>query len=104
MRLPAPASWLALAPLVVACGHVAPAPVHASAPVAAFAIEDTPPPPVVLEGTDGTELELLELWSVTDVFGPLAMTEVRATFHNPNAYAIEGRFRLALPPRASVAR
>src|ERR1700744_3654626 len=99
-----PGATLALlAATVAACGRVAaPAP-HTT--VTAFAIEAPPPPaPIALEGTDGTELDLQALSYTTNVYGPLAMTEVRARFYNPNERSIEGRFRLALPPRSSIAR
>lgn len=88
---------------VVACGHAV---MPVRVPTTAFAIDaSVPPPPAVeLESTDGTELELLSLSYTTRVFGPLATTEVRAAFHNPTDHAIEGRFRLMLPPRSSVSR
>lgn len=61
-------------------------------------------PPITLTSPDGVALELSKLHSETVVEGPLAYTELRLAFHNTASRTVEGRFRIALPPRASLAR
>lgn len=61
-------------------------------------------PPIALTAGDGTALELTELEAATVVDGPLAFTELRLSFTNPEERRIEGRFRIALPTGASISR
>jgi len=61
-------------------------------------------PPIALTGGDGNALELVELEARSVVDGPLAFTQLHLTFDNPAPRMIEGRFRIVLPPRASVSR
>ncbi|HZO15093.1 MAG TPA: AgmX/PglI C-terminal domain-containing protein, partial [Polyangiaceae bacterium] len=60
--------------------------------------------PITLDSVDGKALSLERLDAETVVDGPLAFTELRLTFKNQEERQIEGRFRMALPPRASVSR
>lgn len=62
------------------------------------------PPPVALVPADGGELELLALAASVRIEGPLAHTELRLTFHNPEPRVREGRFSIELPPDAAVGR
>ncbi|MBS2013266.1 MAG: AgmX/PglI C-terminal domain-containing protein [Deltaproteobacteria bacterium] len=63
-----------------------------------------PPAPISLTTTDGAGLELLGLSSTTEVYGPVAHTEMRLRFSNPEARTREGRFSIKLPPHALVTR
>lgn len=60
--------------------------------------------PITLTAEDGTGLALVSLEARIDVTGPLAETELRLKFRNPTDRVVEGRFRLALPPRSFVSR
>ncbi|MBM4357112.1 MAG: hypothetical protein FJ096_03295 [Deltaproteobacteria bacterium] len=60
--------------------------------------------PITLTSPEGIALELRQLHAETVVDGPLAHTELRLAFRNPEPRTIEGRFRIALPPGASLAR
>lgn len=61
-------------------------------------------PPLRLTPTDGTELVLRELAADIALRGPLAHTELHATFHNPEPRVREGRFTVAVPVDAAVSR
>ena len=61
-------------------------------------------PPVSLTASDGTGLSLVALRADAVVDGPLAFTQLRMTFENPEARVIEGQFRIALPVSATVSR
>ncbi|RLB57606.1 MAG: hypothetical protein DRI90_17840, partial [Deltaproteobacteria bacterium] len=61
-------------------------------------------PPISLTLGDGNALELVGLEARSVVDGPLAFTQLHLTFDNPQPRMIEGRFRIILPPRASVSR
>jgi len=60
--------------------------------------------PISLVTPDGIALELRRLHAETVVEGPLAHTELRLAFRNPQPRTVEGRFRIALPARSSIAR
>ncbi|MEK7859684.1 MAG: VIT domain-containing protein [Elusimicrobiota bacterium] len=60
--------------------------------------------PLSLTASDGTGLRLKGLKARAVLRGPLAFTELRLTFENPQARVLEGRFRLVLPQGASVSR
>jgi tetratricopeptide (TPR) repeat protein len=60
--------------------------------------------PVSLTAADGTGLEMRELRVRGVVDDPLAFTELRMTFHNPEDRQREGRFEIELPPGAVVSR
>ncbi|HEY8076505.1 MAG TPA: VIT and VWA domain-containing protein, partial [Labilithrix sp.] len=60
--------------------------------------------PVSLTASDGTGLRLAKLDAEAVVDGPLAFTEMRLTFENPQDRTLEGTFRLALPQGASLGR
>jgi hypothetical protein len=66
--------------------------------------DSKPAPPIELVTPDGIALELRQLHAETVMEGPLAYTELRLSFRNPEPRRIEGRFRIALPPRAALAR
>jgi len=61
-------------------------------------------PSFSLMAADGRALRLdrFEVKAVVD--GPLAFTEVRLTFENPEDRTLEGTFKIALPRRASIGR
>jgi hypothetical protein len=60
--------------------------------------------PVSLTASDGTGLELVSLDGRAVIDGPLAFTELRLQFRNPEDRVIEGRFAITLPPEATVSR
>ncbi|MBX7078769.1 MAG: tetratricopeptide repeat protein [Nannocystaceae bacterium] len=60
--------------------------------------------PLSLTASDGTGLRLAELDAHAVVEGPLAYTELRLSFDNPEARVLEGRFSIQLPPRAALSR
>lgn len=61
-------------------------------------------PPLQLTSSDGTGLELRSLDVRAVVDGPLVLTELHATFHNPENRVREGRFQLVLPDGAALSR
>ncbi len=63
-----------------------------------------PASPIALMAADGKELELTAVDAQSVVAGPLAFTQLKLVFHNPEPRVIEGRFRIALPAGASVSR
>jgi tetratricopeptide (TPR) repeat protein len=60
--------------------------------------------PVSLTASDGTGLSLVALRADAVVDGPLAFTQLRMTFDNPEDRVIEGQFRITLPVSATVSR
>lgn len=60
--------------------------------------------PVQLTAADGTGLKLKLYQAKTVIEGPLAFTELRLTFHNPEDRVREGRFRITLPEKAAISR
>lgn len=62
------------------------------------------PPPMSLTASDGTGLRLVSLTARAVVDAPLAYTELRLVFENPDDRVLEGTFRIALPERASISR
>ena len=63
-----------------------------------------PEAPFKLTASDGTGLVLAKLDARAVVDGPLAFTELRMTFDNPENRILEGRFQITLPSGASVSR
>ncbi len=61
-------------------------------------------PPMSLTASDGTGLRLVTLDARAVVDGPLAFTELRLRFENPQDRVIEGRFAITLPPGAAISR
>ncbi|WP_394843408.1 tetratricopeptide repeat protein [Pendulispora brunnea] len=61
-------------------------------------------PPLRLTATDGTGLKLTRLKARAVLDEPLAYTEVRLAFENPENRTLEGRFEITLPPGATVSR
>jgi hypothetical protein len=62
------------------------------------------PPPVSLTAGDGTGLRLIRYTARVAVHGPLAFTELRLSFQNPEDRVLEGRFQLTLPEGAAISR
>lgn len=60
--------------------------------------------PITLTSGEGHELALARLHARAHLEGPLALTELRLTFHNDEARVREGRFTVTLPDGASVSR
>jgi len=60
--------------------------------------------PFGLNGPDGQGLELVSLAVKVAAHGPLALTEYEMSFRNPKDRQIEGKFRIDLPPRATISR
>ncbi len=60
--------------------------------------------PLGLTTSDGAGLELQSLEVRTVLDGPLALTELKAVFHNPEDRVREGRFELTLPDGAALSR
>src|SRR5688572_2618147 len=60
--------------------------------------------PVSLTTAEGVGLRMTAFKIDAVVAGPLAFTEMRLTFDNPEDRIIEGRFRLILPDGAAVSR
>ena len=93
---------------------VPPAPARAAnAPAAArarllFAIPPAAPakhePSFSLMAADGRALRLDRFEANAVVEGPLAFTEVRLTFENPEDRVVEGTFKIALPRPAAIGR
>ena len=63
-----------------------------------------PAAPITLTGSDGTGLELTGVEARAVIEGPLAFTELRLRFHNPENRRREGRFAITLPDGAAVSR
>ncbi|HEU4537256.1 MAG TPA: VIT domain-containing protein, partial [Polyangiaceae bacterium] len=57
-----------------------------------------------LTASDGTGLRLVSVRSRGVVEEPLAFTELRLTFDNPEERQLEGTFSITLPPGAAVSR
>jgi tetratricopeptide (TPR) repeat protein len=60
--------------------------------------------PLSLTASDGTGLALSSMVARAEVQDPLAFTELRLTFQNPQQRQLEGTFRITLPPGATVSR
>ncbi|WP_437609994.1 AgmX/PglI C-terminal domain-containing protein [Sorangium sp. So ce834] len=60
--------------------------------------------PIRLTAADGTGLRLVALTGRAVIEAPLAFTELHLTFENPEDRALEGTFRVTLPPGASLGR
>ncbi len=65
--------------------------------------EDTDAP-LSLTASDGTGLRLVALQARAVVHGPLAFTELRLTFENPEDRTLEGQFTIDLPVDAAISR
>ncbi|HSO33992.1 MAG TPA: VIT domain-containing protein, partial [Labilithrix sp.] len=72
------------------------------APAIRFSMK--PEPLLGLTASDGTGLRLAAMTAQAVVDGSVAFTELRLTFDNPESRTLEGRFRIALPPGASLQR
>jgi hypothetical protein len=97
--------------LLLACGNSgSPAPgVGTGAekkpkPVYAAELAAAPAVPISLTTGDGTGLTMTRLDAEAVVDGPLAFTELRLTFQNPEDRVLEGRFAITLPEGAAVSR
>jgi len=70
-----------------------------------YALTLAPPEaPWSLTATDGSGLAMTRIEARAVLQGPLAFTELHLYFHNPEDRVREGRFQIALPPRAAVSR
>ena len=72
------------------------------APAIRFAMKAEPL--LGLTASDGTGLKLAAMNASAVVDGPLAFTELRLTFDNPESRTLEGRFKISLPTGASLQR
>jgi hypothetical protein len=106
-------TWISLVVLAVAiaaCGGIAPVanpPQNAPPAVASYSPTIAallPLPPIRLTASDGTGVALTRLRARAVVADPLAFTELRLTFENPQPRILEGRFTIVLPQGASVSR
>ncbi len=61
-------------------------------------------PPISLTASDGTGLALHELDAKAVIEEPLAFTEMRLVFDNPEGRTLEGTFSITLPPGAAISR
>ncbi len=61
-------------------------------------------PPVSLTASDGSGLTLAALQASAVVEGPLAFTEIKLAFDNPENRVREGTFKIVLPQGASLGR
>ncbi|HSK04476.1 MAG TPA: VIT domain-containing protein, partial [Kofleriaceae bacterium] len=70
-----------------------------------YALTLAPPEaPWSLTASDGSGLVMTRIDARAVLQGPLAFTELHLYFHNPEDRVREGRFQIALPPRAAVSR
>jgi hypothetical protein len=60
--------------------------------------------PISLTGSDGSGLEIVSISASSVIEDPLAFTELRLVFKNPEPRVREGRFRITLPSGATVSR
>ncbi len=60
--------------------------------------------PVSLTASDGTGLRLTAMSVRAAIEDPLALTELKLTFENPESRVLEGNFKVTLPPGASLSR
>ncbi|HEY2513484.1 MAG TPA: VIT domain-containing protein, partial [Polyangiaceae bacterium] len=99
-----PAPQVPLATVVENAAAIA-VPVQETDRVPSWVLERTVDgPPVSLTASDGSGLVLAELRSSAVVVGPLAFTEMRLVFENPEARVREGTFKVVLPQGASIGR
>lgn len=61
-------------------------------------------PPMSLTSSDGTGLVLQSITARSVIEDPLAFTELRLVFRNPEPRQIEGQFEITLPPGAAISR
>ncbi|MCU0687800.1 MAG: hypothetical protein MUF34_37090, partial [Polyangiaceae bacterium] len=69
-----------------------------------YSTRRTPGPPLSLSASDGTGLRLVSLKARAVVDDPLALTEMRLIFENPQSRELEGTFSITLPPGAALSR
>jgi hypothetical protein len=60
--------------------------------------------PVSLTASDGTGLRLTSMSIRAAIEDPMALTELKLTFENPESRVLEGNFKVTLPPGASLSR
>src|SRR5262245_59554368 len=60
--------------------------------------------PLSLTASDGTGLKLVALQGRAVIDDPLAFTELRLTFENPEDRVLEGTFSIVLPQGAAISR
>lgn len=80
-------------------------PAQMAQPLALAAQPPTAPPAAIsLTASDGAGLELVSLHANAVIEDPLAFTELRLVFKNPESRVREGRFRITLPSGATISR
>jgi tetratricopeptide (TPR) repeat protein len=62
------------------------------------------PAPISLTASDGSGLQLVSIEARSVIEDPLAFTELRLVFRNPEPRRREGRFEIALPASAAISR
>jgi tetratricopeptide (TPR) repeat protein len=92
---------LVLLPTAIPAQTIPPSPTPALPPNVVAVV---PAPAIALTGSDGSGLELVSLQANAVVEDPLAFTELRLVFRNPEPRVREGRFRITLPSGASISR
>jgi thioredoxin-like negative regulator of GroEL len=97
---PPPVDRVEIEPVVA----VTPVLVQAGAPELRWTEAKCDLPPVSLTASDGSGLALTQLAAEAVIHGPLAFTELRLAFHNPEDRDIEGRFSVTLPEDAAISR
>lgn len=95
----------------LSCGGAAPKERGVSSPVQAVLLpepgltrERPAPPPFALTSTDGVGLKIAGVSATTVIEDPVAVTELKLTFENPEARTLEGRFTFTIPQGASLSR
>jgi TonB family protein len=101
-----PLVYQAVPPIVAAGSLLSSSSPNVRAAALDYAARDKPrqEAPFSLTASDGTGLHLERLSARTVLEGPLAFTELRLSFRNPQKRTIEGRFSITLPEKAAISR
>ncbi len=73
-------------------------------PVLTWRENPSPTVPMALTASDGSGLDLVSMKARVVIEDPLAFTELRLVFDNPEPRRREGRFEIELPPGAALSR
>lgn len=73
-------------------------------PVLTWRENPSPTVPMALTASDGSGLDLVSMKARVVIEDPLAFTELRLVFENPESRRREGRFEIELPPGAALSR
>ncbi len=99
--------------LGLSCGGLPPTPGKTSSPAIVqavllpdpgLALERPAAPPFSLTSSDGVGLKIAAVDATTVIEDPVAVTELKLVFENPEARTIEGRFTFTVPQGASLSR